>query len=82
MRLTVTLEKDVEQIVRRRMRAQKVSFERALDDAIRDGARGRPLVEFRTETASMGAPPVNLDRAPRFAAELEDALVERSRPSA
>jgi hypothetical protein len=80
VRTTVTLDPDTEQIVRRRMREEKISFKQALNDAIRDGAAGRPTTEFRTETAAMGAPTVNLDRALQIAAELEDdALVGRLR---
>lgn len=80
VRTTVTLDADTERIVRQRMREQKVSFKRALNDAIRDGAAGRPSAEFRTETASMGEPTINLDRALQIAAELEDdALVARLR---
>ncbi len=80
MRTTVTLDADTEQIVRRRMREERVSFKRALNDAIRDGAAGRPVSAFRTETASMGRPTVTLDRALQLAAELEDdALIARHR---
>ena len=80
MRTTVTLDPDTEQVVRRRMREQKISFKQALNDAIRDGATGRRPTEFRTKTAAMGAPTVNLDRALQIAAELEDdALVARLR---
>ncbi|MFP5487430.1 MAG: antitoxin [Acidimicrobiia bacterium] len=78
MRTTVTLDPDTERIVRQRMREQKVSFKQALNDAIRDGAAGRPDVEFSTATVSMGRPTVNLDRALQIAAELEDdALIAR-----
>jgi len=73
MRTTVTLDADTEELLRRRMRAQKVSFKRALNDAIRDGCR--PISEagaFRTRTARMGSPLINLDRALQVAAELED----------
>ena len=82
MRTTVTLDSDTERIVRQRMRERKVSFKQALNDAIRDGAAGRPNAEFRTETAAMGAPTIDLDRALQLAAELEDdALVARLRAS-
>jgi hypothetical protein len=73
MRTTVTLDPDTEELIRRRMRAQKVSFKRALNDAIREGCR--PPADagaFRTRTARMGSPLVNLDRALQIAAELED----------
>lgn len=71
MRTTVTLDEDVEQIVRRRMRERDLSFKEALNDVVRDGVRS-PAEPFRTATARMGEPTVNLDRALRVAAELED----------
>jgi hypothetical protein len=78
VRTTVTLDDDTEVIVRRRMRSQKVSFKQALNDAIRDGAAGAAVPEFRTATADMGVPTISLDRALQIAAELEDdALVAR-----
>jgi hypothetical protein len=80
MRTTVTLDPDTELVVRRRMRAQKVSFKQALNDAIRDGAAGAAVADFETQTADMGVPTINLDRALQIAAELEDdALVARMR---
>lgn len=80
MRTTVTLDADTEQLIRRRMREQKVSFKQALNDAIRDGCAGRPPSRFETPARSLGAPTVNLDRALQIAAELEDdALVVRMR---
>lgn len=72
MRTTVTLDPDTDQIVRELMREQGISFKKALNDAIRRGAgqdRRRP---FETETASMGEPTVNLDRALQLVGELED----------
>ncbi len=80
MRTTVTLDPDTEQIVRRRMRERGQSFKDALNDAIREGVRGPSPVRFATETASMGVPTVNLDRALQLAGELEDEeLVRRAR---
>jgi hypothetical protein len=80
VRTTVTLDPDTEQLVRRRMREHKVSFKQALNDAIREGASGRPNTPFRTMTAAMGEPTISLDRALQIAAELEDdVLVARLR---
>ena len=81
MRTTVTLDPDVEQIVRRRMRERNQSFKEALNDAVREGvaapAAGR---RFRTQTAALGESTVNLDRALQLAGDLEDdELVRRSR---
>ena len=67
----MTLDEDVAQIVRRRMRERDLSFKEALNDVVRDGVRS-PAEPFRTATARMGEPTVNLDRALRMAAELED----------
>jgi hypothetical protein len=81
MRTTVTLDDDVEQLVRRRMAERQVSFKQALNDVIRDGAAGRsPAQRFTTRTADLGVPTVNLDRALQLAAELEDEeLIRRQR---
>ena len=72
MRTTVTLDPDTEQIIRRLMRERGVSFKQAINDAIREGAIGGNTPEFRTKTAPMGRPRINLDRALQIAAELED----------
>lgn len=81
MRTTVTLDDDVEHLVRRRMAERHVSFKKALNDAIRDGAAGGTQPRrFATRTADLGVPAVNLDRALQLAAELEDEeLVRRQR---
>lgn len=80
MRTTVTLDPDTEALVRKRMRVQGVSFKQALNDAIRSGAVDRPRSTFRTATADLGLPTVNLDRALALAGELEDEeLVRKSR---
>jgi hypothetical protein len=81
MRTTVTLDDDVLQIIRRRMSDKHVPFKVALNDAIRDGAAGRPTPpKFRTQTADLGVPSVNLDRALQLAGELEDEeLIRRQR---
>lgn len=70
MRTTVTLDPDVEQIVRRRMRERGVSFKEAINDSIRRSVSGPG--RFRTATASLGESRVNLDRALQVVAELED----------
>ena len=64
------------------MRERGVSFKRALNDAIREGLAPEPgaAAAFRTETADLGLPAVNLDRTLALAGELEDEeLVRRSR---
>jgi hypothetical protein len=81
MRTTVTLDDDVVQLIRRRMAERQVSFKKALNDAVRDGAASRRAPhKFVTRTADLGVPTVNLDRALQIAAELEDEeLIRRQR---
>ena len=71
MQRRVMLDPDAEQLVRRRMRERGVTFDEALNDALRSGmaVSAQP---FSTETAAMGEPRVNLDRALRVAVDLED----------
>jgi hypothetical protein len=84
MRTTVTLDDDTVVLLRRRMHERGVSFKQALNDAIRDGAEGRPSpARFATKTADLGVPTVNLDRALQLAADLEDEeLLRRQRRGA
>jgi hypothetical protein len=80
MRTTVTLDPDTAALIEQRMRERGVSFKQALNDAIRAGAAPMSPEPFRTATADLGIPSVNLDRALQVAAELEDdELVRRMR---
>jgi hypothetical protein len=73
MRTTVTLDADVDAIVRRLMRERGMSFKEAVNEAIRSGGDGRRRRRaFRTSTFEMGVPAFPLDKAVRLAAELED----------
>ncbi len=82
MRTTVTLDPDVDQLVRRDMRERGVSFKVALNDAVRAGVIGR-ATPFETESVSLGTPTVDLDAALRLASELEDeALLAKMRRGA
>lgn len=81
MRTTVTLDPDTERLVRERMEAEGISFKRAINDSIRDGARDRPKRRpFRQRTFDMGEPLIDLTKALQIAGELEDeAIIERMR---
>ena len=71
MRTTVTLDPDVEAIVRRAMRERGVSFKQALNDAVRSGTRETAVtVDF--PTFRMGEPLVDLTKAVRLAGAFED----------
>lgn len=71
MRTTVTLDPDTAALVQQRMRERGVTFKQALNDAVRAGAPD-PRAPFRTATAELGIPAVNLDRALQLAGALED----------
>ena len=81
MRTTLTLDADTEQLVRKRMRERGVTFKQAVNDLLREGAVGAtPSTPFVTETASLGRPVVNLDRALQTVGDLEDdELIRRMR---
>jgi hypothetical protein len=79
MRTTVTLDPDVEQVIRRRMSERGQSFKEALNDVVREGSRMRRSA-FTTAVHTMGQPSVVLDRALRLAGDLEDdELIRRER---
>jgi len=78
MRTTVTLEPDVEALVKRRMRERGLSFKQALNDAVRTGLAPEPSNPFSMPTASIGFDPsLNLDKALRLAGEIEDGELLR-----
>jgi hypothetical protein len=73
MRTTITLDADTAALLQRLVREQGISFKQAVNDAIRAGLRARPAKKpFRTRTAKMGEPTVDLDRALQIAAAFED----------
>lgn len=73
MRISVTLDPDTESLLRREMERRGVSFERALNDAIRAGMPGFGSPEpTRTPAVDMGESTVDLDRALQLSGEIED----------
>ena len=73
MRTTVTLEPDVEALVKRAMRERGLTFKQAVNDAIRAGAGERgPRAEVDLPVHDMGEPLVDVTKALRLAGELED----------
>lgn len=83
MRTTVTLDPDVQALLKRVMRERGISFKEALNNAVRDGLRptgkrDTSKAKFRTPTFSMGFNPAyNLDKALQLAADLEDEEIVR-----
>jgi len=74
MRTTVTLDPDVESMLRKEMRRRGAPFKQLLNDALRTGLRAmnRRDEAFEPVTFDMGRPRVDLTKAAALAAELED----------
>ncbi len=73
MRTTVTLDADVEDLIKRAMDERGLSFKQAVNEAIRAGlAPQRPTASTPFPTYEMGAPLVDITKALRLAGELED----------
>ena len=77
MRTTVTLEPDVEAVIKRAMRERGLTFKQALNDAVRAGVSPRKPAAEPFPTYDMGAPLVDVTKALRLAAELEDEDLAR-----
>jgi hypothetical protein len=77
VRTTVTLDPDVEAIVKRLMRERGLSFKEALNSAVRAGTRAPDGPAFETPTFDMGEPFVDVTKALRLASELEDEEIVR-----
>ena len=74
MRTTVTLDPDVEVLLKQAMRERGIPFKQALNEAVRTGlARRDNAVEpFRQRTFQLGRPRVDLTKALALAGELDD----------
>lgn len=73
MRTTITLEPDVEALVKRQMHERGVTFKQAVNDAIRVGTTRRASsVDSAFPTYDLGEPFVDVTNALRLAGELED----------
>jgi hypothetical protein len=84
MRTTVTLDPDVESLLRKEVRRRGEPFKQVLNNAIRAGLRNvkRREETFEPLTFDMGKPRMDLTKAASLAAELEDdELIDRHRRS-
>lgn len=83
MRTTVTIDPDVEVLLRKAMRQSGEPFKQVLNKAVRDGllvADRKPVKPYRQPTFDMGKPLVDLTKALALAAELEDQeLIKKMR---
>jgi hypothetical protein len=78
MRTTLSLEPDVDELVRAMMRERGLSFKDAVNTAIRNGLRPQREGEpFRTPSFNLGVAAVPLTKALAIASELEDEEIIR-----
>jgi hypothetical protein len=75
MRTTVTLDPDVQTLLKNAMRKADKSFKQVLNDGLRAGLSTRPAPKataWEPMTFDMGVPLVDLTKANALAGELED----------
>ncbi len=77
MRTTVTLDPDTRRLVERLMRDRGLSFKQAINEAIRSGLAGGSRPRSYTTPRRLGPPELDLTRALRIAADLEDEALAR-----
>jgi hypothetical protein len=81
MRTTITLDPDVEVLLKKAMRDRDASFKQVLNDAVRRGMRrteAQPRRRYEPMTVDLGRQLVDLAKANALADELEDlALIEK-----
>lgn len=73
----MTLEPDVEALVRQAMQERGLSFKQALNDAVRAGLASSEPRSYRLKPAHLGRPEVPLTKALQVAADLEDDEIAR-----
>ena len=77
MRTTITLEPDVEALVKKRMRERGISFKQAMKDGIRKGIAPSPRVPVTFPTYKMGKPRIDITKSLQIAGQLEDEEILR-----
>lgn len=76
MRTTVTIDPDVQELLRKTMRERGEPFKQVLNAALRKGLRaggGKRAKPFRQRTFDLGRPLVDLTKALSLATDLDDA---------
>ena len=77
MRTTITIDADVEALVRKAMSERDVGLKQVINDGLRRGLGAAAARPYRLEPRRMGAPRVPLDAALALAARLEDEEITR-----
>lgn len=84
MRTTITLDPDVEALLKKAMREQGIAFKQVLNDAVRAalGEQARaPAPPFHQRSFGLGRPRIELTKALALAGDLDDQhTLTRCRP--
>lgn len=74
MRTTITLEPDVDALLKKAMRERGLTFKDAVNEAVRAGLSTKPakVPPFKQRTVHLGVPLVDLTKALSLADELDD----------
>lgn len=73
MRTTITLDPDVEELIRRRMHERRATFKDVVNEGLRVALRTKAVASgHETPTFDLGTPRSDLDRALALAGALED----------
>ena len=73
MRTTITLDPDVEELIRRRMHERRATFKDVVNEGLRFALRTKAVAGgHETPTFDLGTPRADLDRALALAGALED----------
>lgn len=78
MRTTITLDSDVEALLKKLMRERGLSFKEAVNSCLRDSLNPSvPRVDYVIPTFDLGAPAFDVVHAFRLASDLEDEETAR-----
>lgn len=73
----MTIDSDVEALLKRLMREHGLSFKEALNSSLRRGLAPKPRVDVTVPTFDLGAPTMDTLHALRLASDLEDEEITR-----
>ena len=77
MRTTLTLDPDVEALVKKLMRERGLTFKEAVNSSLRRALASRGRADVSFPTYDMGEPLLDITHALRVASELEDEEILR-----
>ena len=78
MRTTITLDSDVEALLKKFMNERGISFKESVNSLLRASLLpNEPRVDYSFQSYDLGEPSVPLEHALRLAADLEDEEISR-----